>query len=67
MGIIDLAELAGATTSFSPDNTNNTIICAECLTDKELAGLTDDQIIANAEIENADTKAYFCDRCKELI
>ena len=67
MGIIDLAELAGARTFSSPDNTNNTIVCAECLTEKELAGLTDDQIITNTEIENADTKAYFCDRCKERM
>ena len=64
MGIIDLAELAGARFSFG---IGENIVCTDCLSDKELGKLTDDESITNGELENAETKAYFCDRCKERM
>ena len=61
MGIIDMEELAGI------HSENGQIICAECVEDEELAVVNEDEIITQTEIENADTKAYFCNSCKKRM
>ena len=58
MGIIDMEDLAGIHMA------DGQIICADCIEDKSLADAKEDDVITQAQIENADTKVYFCDACK---
>ena len=60
MGIINTEEMAGI---WSGDD----VICIDCVKDSDLAEVDNDEIIYITEIENADTKLYLCDRCKNRM
>ncbi len=61
MPIVDKEDIVGYF------NTNQDVICVDCMTVSDWDNLNPEKILLRHEVENDDDRIYFCDECDQRI